>query len=204
MNSSSGSTLNSTIPDPTTPTSGGPRLFGFTPSVAQHFASHPLASATAPGRVVRVDRNLLVVAVGTDLLHLPYPLTGETAVTGDWVWIGPNRAGERQILGVLPRRSELSRKRAFEDAGDGMSEYRRLGYIPSDSIREAVSKTLEYAYDDWAMAKLAEAAGATDDAEALRERSRNYRHSFDRNLTFMRARLADGRWAEPFEAGSPS
>ncbi|MDP9999573.1 ribosome small subunit-dependent GTPase A [Pseudarthrobacter sulfonivorans] len=116
MNSSSGSTLNSTIPDPKTPTSGGPRLYGFTPSVAQHFASHPHASATAPGRVVRVDRNLLVVAVGTDLLHLPYPLTGETAVTGDWVWIGPNRAGERQILGVLPRRSELSRKRAFEDS----------------------------------------------------------------------------------------
>jgi ribosome biogenesis GTPase len=116
VNSSSGSTLNSTIPDPTTPTSGGPRLYGFTPSVAQHFASHPHASATAPGRVVRVDRNLLVVAVGTDLLHLPYPLTGETAVTGDWVWIGPNRAGERQILGVLPRRSELSRKRAFEDS----------------------------------------------------------------------------------------
>ncbi|WP_171046632.1 ribosome small subunit-dependent GTPase A [Pseudarthrobacter sp. NamE5] len=48
------------------------------------------------------------------LLHLPYPLSGEAPVTGDWVWIGPNRAGDRQILAVLPRRSELSRKRAFE------------------------------------------------------------------------------------------
>lgn len=93
-----------------------PFPYGYTAAVAQHFENHPLPEATVRGRVVRVDRNLLLVAVGTDLLHLPYPLTGESAVTGDWVWIGPNRAGERQILGVLPRRSELSRKRAFEDS----------------------------------------------------------------------------------------
>jgi ribosome biogenesis GTPase len=93
-----------------------PFPYGYTAAVAQHFENHPLLQATGRGRVVRVDRNLLLVAVGTDLLHLPYPLTGESAVTGDWVWIGPNRAGERQILGVLPRRSELSRKRAFEDS----------------------------------------------------------------------------------------
>lgn len=115
MDSSSGNTLDSTIPDPSTAT-GGPVSYGYTPAVARHFAAHPLAAATAAGRVVRVDRSLLLVAVGAELLHLPYPLTGETAVTGDWVWIGPNRAGERQILGVLPRRSELSRKRAFEDS----------------------------------------------------------------------------------------
>jgi len=63
-----------------------------------------------------VDRTLLLVAAADGLLHLPYPLSGGPAVTGDWVWIGPNRAGDRQILAVLPRRSELSRKRAFEDS----------------------------------------------------------------------------------------
>ena len=47
----------------------------------------------------------------------PHPLEAGVPVTGDWVWIGPNRAGDRQILGTfLPRRSELSRKRAFEDS----------------------------------------------------------------------------------------
>jgi ribosome biogenesis GTPase len=66
--------------------------------------------------VVRVDRSLVLVAVGAELLHLPYPLDAGVPVTGDWVWIGPNRAGDRQILGILPRRSELSRKRAFEDS----------------------------------------------------------------------------------------
>jgi ribosome biogenesis GTPase / thiamine phosphate phosphatase len=119
VKTSSGSALDSistSSNSTSTSTSNGPLPYGYTPAVAQHFQNHALPEATEPGRVVRVDRNLLLVAAGADLLHLPYPLTGEAAVTGDWVWIGPNRAGERQILGVLPRRSELSRKRAFEDS----------------------------------------------------------------------------------------
>ncbi|MFF1882201.1 ribosome small subunit-dependent GTPase A [Pseudarthrobacter sp. NPDC058196] len=94
----------------------GPFAYGYTPAVARHFAAHPNPGATGTGRVVRVDRTLLLVAVADGLLHLPYPLTGDQPVTGDWVWIGPNRAGGRQILAILPRRSELSRKRAFEDS----------------------------------------------------------------------------------------
>ncbi|MGC0239185.1 ribosome small subunit-dependent GTPase A [Arthrobacter nitrophenolicus] len=95
---------------------GGPVAYGYTPAVARHFAAHPLPGATGRGRVVRVDRNLLLVAVDNQLLHLPYPLAGGIPVTGDWVWTGPNRAGECQILAVLPRLSELSRKRAFENS----------------------------------------------------------------------------------------
>jgi ribosome biogenesis GTPase / thiamine phosphate phosphatase len=117
VNTSSGHALDSTnTPSSNTPGTNGPLPYGYTPAVAHHFENHPLPVAAEPGRVVRVDRNLLLVAVGAGLLHLPYPLTGPAAVTGDWVWIGPNRAGDRQILGVLPRRSELSRKRAFEDS----------------------------------------------------------------------------------------
>ncbi|WP_255770003.1 ribosome small subunit-dependent GTPase A [Pseudarthrobacter sulfonivorans] len=96
----------------------GPPLYGYNAAVARHFDENPLPGNTPcePGRVVRVDRSLVLVAVGAELLHLPYPLDGGVPVTGDWVWIGPNRAGDRQIVGVLPRRSELSRKRAFEDS----------------------------------------------------------------------------------------
>jgi ribosome biogenesis GTPase len=115
VNNSSGNALDSSTTNNAQP-AGGPLPYGYTPAVARYFQSHPLPGAAEPGRVVRVDRNLLLVAAGGELLHLPYPLTGEPAVTGDWVWIGPNRAGDRQILGVLPRRSELSRKRAFEDS----------------------------------------------------------------------------------------
>jgi len=99
----------------------GPTLYGYNAAVARYFDENPPPVGSAddpcePGRVVRVDRSLVLVAAGMDLLHLPYPLDAEVPVTGDWVWIGPNRAGDRQILGVLPRRSELSRKRAFEDS----------------------------------------------------------------------------------------
>ena len=115
MNSSCENTFDSTTTN-SVPPSSGPLLYGYTPAVARHFDANPVPGAAERGRVVRVDRTLLLVAAGTGLLHLPYPLTGEPAVTGDWVWIGPNRAGARQILAVLPRRSELSRKRAFEES----------------------------------------------------------------------------------------
>jgi ribosome biogenesis GTPase len=115
VNTSSGNALDSTTTNNPLRTDG-PSGYGYTAAVAHHFDAHPMPEASGRGRVVRVDRNLLLVAVDGELLHLPYPLTGEAAVTGDWVWIGSNRAGERQILGVLPRRSELSRKRAFEDS----------------------------------------------------------------------------------------
>ncbi len=93
----------------------------------------------------------------------------------------------------------IFRERAFQDRVSGMEFYRAQGYIPSDKVAEAASKTLEIAYDDWAIARLADAAGASDDAEALRKRSLNYRRLFDEKTQFIRPRLADGRWAEPFD-----
>ncbi|WP_425256380.1 MULTISPECIES: ribosome small subunit-dependent GTPase A [unclassified Pseudarthrobacter] len=93
-------------------------LYGYSAAVERLFDENPAPANTRhePGRVVRVDRSLVLVAAGEDLLHLPYPLDGGLPVTGDWVWLGPNRAGERQIVGILPRRSQLTRKRAYEDS----------------------------------------------------------------------------------------
>jgi ribosome biogenesis GTPase len=125
VNNSSGISLDSALASKTGGTAGpartadtrtGPTRYGYTPAVAQHFDAHAAPARSEPGRVVRVDRSLVLVAVGTDVLHLPYPLDAGVPVTGDWVWIGPNRAGDRQITGILPRRSELSRKRAFGDS----------------------------------------------------------------------------------------
>jgi len=91
------------------------------------------------------------------------------------------------------------RKRAFDDDYRGLPYYRKLGYIPSDKEGEAVSKTLEYAYDDWALARLAESLGEKADADALRKRSQNYAHVFDRKLAFVRPRGSDGEWLQPFD-----
>jgi predicted alpha-1,2-mannosidase len=93
----------------------------------------------------------------------------------------------------------IYRKRAMDDDYRGLPYYRKLGYIPSDKEGEAVSKTLEYAYDDWAVAHMAAAAGAKDDAELLRRRSRNYRNVFDSKMNFVRPRGENGQWLEPFD-----
>ncbi len=93
----------------------------------------------------------------------------------------------------------LFRKRAMDDDFHGLADYRRLGYIPSDKVDEAASRTLEYAYDDWACAHLARAVGAEDDHRALLARSRNYLNLFNPGSGFIQPRLEDGRWAEPFD-----
>ena len=91
------------------------------------------------------------------------------------------------------------RQRAMIDDYRGLNLYRKFGYIPCDLEEESASKSLDYAYDDWAVAHVAEAAGATDDARLLRERSKNYRNLFDKKTKFIRPRLQNGDWAEPFD-----
>ena len=96
----------------------GPAGYGFTASVAERFAAHPVPGGTGAGRVIRVDRNLVLVATHESTLHLPYPNSGELPATGDWVWLGSNAAGEPAVVGIVPRHSELSRKRAFEASSE--------------------------------------------------------------------------------------
>ena len=91
------------------------------------------------------------------------------------------------------------KRRVMHDDYRGLNLYRKFGYIPCDRKEESVSRSLDYAYDDWAVARVAEAAGAADDAKLLRERSKNYRNLFDRKSNFIRPRLENGAWAEPFD-----
>ncbi len=93
----------------------------------------------------------------------------------------------------------LWRKRAMNDDYRGLGYYRKLGFIPCDLEEESVSKVLEYAYDDWAVAHLARAAGSNEDYRLLLQRSRNYKNVFDGSITFMRGKLANGQWADPFD-----
>src|SRR5438067_4056620 len=99
----------------------------------------------------------------------------------------------------LAKAYPLMKKRAMVDDYRGLGLYRKLGYIPADKEEESVSKTLEYVYDDWAVAHVAHAVGAVEDAKILRERSTNYRNVFDSKVRFMRSRLENGDWAEPFD-----
>lgn len=92
----------------------------------------------------------------------------------------------------------------FEDYQNGMGRraldsYLQYGYIPlEDSVKEAfhtceqVSRTLEYAYDDFVLAQVAQALGKTGDYEQLMERSRNYRHVIEPATGYAQGRHADG------------
>lgn len=81
----------------------------------------------------------------------------------------------------------------------GIDHYRKFGYIPSELERESVSKTLEYAFDDWCIAQLAAYIGKEEIAEEFLKRSESYKNLFDTTLCFMRGKDANGDWVEPFD-----
>lgn len=80
----------------------------------------------------------------------------------------------------------------------GLKFYRELGYVPYDKEPESVSKTLEYAYDDWCIAQAAKVLGRTEDHQQFLARSQNYKNLFDPQSGFMRPKAADGKWLDPF------
>ena len=80
----------------------------------------------------------------------------------------------------------------------GLRSYSERGYISSEDEPESVSKTLEYAYDDWCVAQLARLAGRRADVREFNARAQNYRNLFDPATGFMRARR-NGGWMEPFD-----
>ncbi|KUG10828.1 sugar hydrolase [Elizabethkingia sp. HvH-WGS333] len=86
-------------------------------------------------------------------------------------------------------------KRNYEGIGD----YIDKGYIPAEKNGTSVSNTLEYAYDDWAIAQLAKHLGETEIYNQFIKRSENWRNNFDKTTGFMRPRLADGSFKKEFD-----
>jgi predicted alpha-1,2-mannosidase len=81
----------------------------------------------------------------------------------------------------------------------GLGDYMKLGYVPIDREPEAASKTVEYAYDDWTIARLARQLGDSATAPRFEKRAQNWRNSFDTKTGFLRARKADGTFRTPFD-----
>ncbi|MGI0106176.1 GH92 family glycosyl hydrolase [Salinimicrobium sp. WS361] len=83
---------------------------------------------------------------------------------------------------------------------DGLQYYMDIGYVPEDKNGASVSKTLEYAYDDWAIAQAAKKLGKNDIFEEFMKRSENYKNVFDPKSGFMRPKLSDGSFKKEFDA----
>ena len=82
----------------------------------------------------------------------------------------------------------------------GVFEYNNLGYIPFDSsINENVARTLEYAYNDFSIWKLAiELGRPKSEIELFKNRANNYKNVFDSSTNFMRGKLKNGNFQSPF------
>ena len=80
----------------------------------------------------------------------------------------------------------------------GMGAYMKDGYIPIESEGEATSKTLEYAYDDWCIARMAEDMGKTDIAKEFYARAQAYKNIYNPENQFFQGRR-NGGWMRPFD-----
>jgi len=80
----------------------------------------------------------------------------------------------------------------------GLDAYKRQGFISMDDEHESVSKTLEYAYDDWCIAQMAEILNKKEDYYYFMKRSQSWKNVFDWNTGFMRPKK-NGGWNKPFD-----
>ena len=80
----------------------------------------------------------------------------------------------------------------------GLESYKKYGFIPADKESESVSKTLEYAYDDWCIAQMAKTMGKETDYSNFLKRAQSFKNLYDPSTGFMRAKLF-GAWKYPFD-----
>jgi predicted alpha-1,2-mannosidase len=170
-------------------------------------ALHPLLTIVAPERAKSLVDDLIRQTQQSPYGPLVWPLQGKE--TGTMIgWHGVVPIAEAHAKGIpadyaaawpaIARRS-FDFSAPDQDNSRGRDLYDRLGYVPADKWFESVSRTQEYAYDDWASSHLARAAGATADAQRLLKRSHNWRNVLDPSIRFARPRFSDGSWWSPYD-----
>ncbi|ALM50774.1 sugar hydrolase [Flavobacterium psychrophilum] len=82
---------------------------------------------------------------------------------------------------------------------DGLEYYIAKGYVPEDKNGSSVSKTLEYAYDDWCIAQIAKKLNKTDVYNTFTARAGNYKNVFNSTTRFMRPKLNNGTFKKEFD-----
>jgi hypothetical protein len=92
---------------------------------------------------------------------------------------------------------EAMKNSAMQDKS-GLESYKELGYIPAEMESESISKTLEYAYDDWCIAMMAKAMGKEEEYRHFLQRAQNYKNLFDPETGFLRGKR-NGMFTLPFD-----
>jgi predicted alpha-1,2-mannosidase len=139
-----------------------------------------------------------------------------TSFHGDHAVFLYNGAWQRGIDFDYAAAYEYMRKNATDPKGPrhDLAEYDSNGWIsdivpagnpspPYAGGKAGAATTLEYAWDDHALADMAQRLGKQDDAQRFLKRAANYRNVFDPSVGFVRGRTADGQWISPFDPAEP-
>jgi len=163
-------------------------------------ATHPLFTILHPEKVQEFVKALMAYYKNTGLLPV-WNLWGNETNT----MIGYHAIPvivDAYLKGLLPDMNSDSLYHAllasaFQEIRESPL-YREFGYIPADTLNNTVSKVLEYAFDDWCIAQIAQKLGKEEDYSLFMNRAGYFKNVFDTSSLFMRAKLKNGRWKEPF------
>jgi len=167
-----------------------------------HRALHPLFNIIQSERNNDMIKSML--AHYDQSVHRMLPIWSHYA-NENWCMIGYHAVSVIADA-VVKDVGDFDRKRALEAAVstasvryfNGLGKYIDYGYVPSDRSRYSVSKTLEYAYDDWCIAQIAKEVKNAEVEKTFLKRSKNYKNVYDPKTGFMRPRLSDGTFREDF------
>ena len=166
-------------------------------------AAHPLYTIMHPERVSDMVNSMLAHYKETGLLPVWSMQGNETNMM-----IGYHAVPvivDAFFKGIKDFDSELAYEACIASATDHsrqIDQYMALGYVPAGTKDDdwSVSKTLEYAYDDWCIAQFAKALGKTEDYNTFSKRSEYWRNVYDSESDFMRPKLEDGTFIPDFVA----
>ena len=179
-------------------------------------ALHPLLTIIEPERALRYGRSLISdYQEGTILPRWPLasnytgcmPGYHSVSILADLVAKGLASGEDLKLWTEAAQRSSIYREDlAHKFAGtrelDLITRHpyykERYGFVPADSVPESVSWGVEMAYDDWCIARIAEAAGLKDVAKEYDKRGLYYRRYWDHETHLMRPVMGDGSFRTPF------
>ncbi|UOR06108.1 GH92 family glycosyl hydrolase [Hymenobacter aerilatus] len=167
-------------------------------------ALHPLFNLLEPKRNADMVQSMLA-HYDQSTLHM-LPIWSHYA-NENWCMIGYHSVPvivDAVLKGVVPadqaqRALDACVATAHQKRFDGIGYYEQLGYVPEDKSGSSVSKTLEYAFDDWCIAQLAKKLGKSDIEAEFSKRAQNWQNVYDQRIGFMRPRLADGSFRQRFD-----
>ncbi len=166
-------------------------------------ALHPLLNITQPHRNNDMIKSML--AHHDQSVHGMLPIWSHYA-NENWCMIGYHATSviaDAMIKNIgnfdHQRALQASVNTASVTYFDGLGDYMDYKYVPDDKSHSSVSKTLEYAYNDWCIFQMAQKVGDKKLEERFSNRSKYYSNVYDPKIGFMRPKLSNGKFRKDFD-----